>query len=275
MVAFHRIFVIDFAGLGLGEAPDANRFQSVGTDTLGHVAVSWSGKLNLPTLQRLGLGNIRVDHPILGVDPVATPMGFFGRLHMAAQDNRPATGLREMWDYNGRTRTQSVLATLPEAGYPVTIAAPFLSYLQTQDAAEKVQLGSNQEAFRVINELIYRPTSGMALVMLPDFQFAGEHGDIEGFGEALMHTDEALGQVIHDMGVNDLMIVTASHAVDPTATVTPTREYLPVLAYSASRPSTHALGIRRTLADVGATVLENFGLATHAAGHSFLNEFTQ
>lgn len=50
MVAFHRIFVIDFAGLGLGEAPDANRFQSVGTDTLGHVAVSWSGKLNLPTL---------------------------------------------------------------------------------------------------------------------------------------------------------------------------------------------------------------------------------
>ncbi|NLR09569.1 MULTISPECIES: phosphopentomutase [Lactobacillaceae] len=274
-MAFHRIFVIDFAGLGLGEAPDANRFQSVGTDTLGHVAVSWSGKLNLPTLQRLGLGNIRVGHPLLGINPVAAPMGFYGRLHMAAQDNHPETGLREMWDYNGRTRTQSVLATLPEAGYPVTIAAPFLSYLQTQDAAEKVQLGSNQEAFRVFNELLYRPSSGMALIMLPDFRFAGEQGDTAAFGESLMATDQALGQIIHDMGVNDLLIVTASHAVDPTIAVTPTREYLPVLAYSASRPSTHALGIRRTLADVGATVLENFGLASHAAGHSFLNEFTQ
>ncbi|MCH5465162.1 phosphopentomutase [Levilactobacillus tujiorum] len=275
MVAFHRIFVIDFAGLGLGEAPDANRFQSVGTDTLGHVAVSWSGKLNLPTLQRLGLGNIRVDHPLLGINPVATPLGFYGRLHMAAEDNQSATGLREMWDYNGRTRTQSVLATLSEAGYPVTIAAPFTSYLQTQDAAEKVQLGSNKEAFRVLNELLYRPASGMSLIVLPDFQFAGEHGDTTEFGEVLQHTDEALGQIIHDMGVNDLLIVTASEAVDPTVAVTPTREYLPVIAYSASRPSTHALGIRRTLADVGATVLENFGLAAYAAGHSFLNEFTQ
>lgn len=47
-MAFHRIFVVDFAGVGLGEAPDANRFQSVGADTLGHVAVSWPDKLNLP-----------------------------------------------------------------------------------------------------------------------------------------------------------------------------------------------------------------------------------
>ncbi|MCB4357483.1 phosphopentomutase [Levilactobacillus brevis] len=274
-MAFHRIFVVDFAGVGLGEAPDANRFQSVGADTLGHVAVSWPDKLNLPTLQQLGLGNIRVDHPIPGVEPIDQPSGFYGRLHVQAQDNRRATGLREMWDFTGENRTETVFASLPAAGYAVSLAGPFLSYLQTQSAAQRFQIGSNQDAFRVLYDRLYQPASGLAYVVLPDFRFAGEQQDVAAFAEALTSADHYLAQVQHDLGANDLLIVTATHADDPTVSATPTREYLPLLAYSPSRPVGHALGIRRTLADVGATVLENFGLAGHAAGHSFLNEITQ
>lgn len=275
MVAFHRIFVIDFAGLGLGEAPDANRFQSVGADTLGHVAVSWTGKLNLPTLQWLGLGNIRVDHPLAGIEPVEQPVGFFGRLHVQAQGNRRATGLREMWDYPGVNSTQTVFATLPAAGYAVTLAGPFQSYLQTQSVAHRHQVGSNQDAFRVLFEQLNQKASGLTYAMLPDFRFAGEQQDAKAFGEALMAADKYLAQFQHDLGANDLLLITATHADDPASDTTPTREYLPLLVYSPSRPSVHALGIRRTLADVGATVLENFGLASHTAGHSFLNEITQ
>lgn len=275
MVAFHRIFVIDFAGLGLGEAPDANRFQSVGADTLGHVAVSCTDKLNLPTLQRLGLGNIRVDHPLPGVEPIAQPAGFFGRLHVQAQGNRRATGLREMWDYPGANHTETVFATLPAAGYAVTLAGPFLSYLQTQSTAQRYQLGSNQDAFRILYEQLNQNASGLTYVMLPDFRFAGEQRDAEAFAAALTTADNYLAQVEHDLTANDLLLITATHADDPASETTPTREYLPLLAYSPSRPSVHALGIRRTLADVGATVLENFGLAGHATGHSFLNEITQ
>lgn len=274
-MAFHRIFVIDFAGLGLGEAPDANRFQSVGADTLGHVAVSWTGKLNLPTLQRLGLGNIRVDHQLVGIAPVDHPVGFFGRLHVQAQGNRRATGLREMWDYAGVNSTQTVFTTLPLAGYAVTLAGPFQSYLQTQSAAQRHQVGSNQDAFRILFEQLNQKASGLTYVMLPDFRFAGEQQDSQAFGEALMAADKYLAQFQHDLEANDLLLITATHADDPASDTTPTREYLPLLAYSPSRPSVHALGIRRTLADVGATVLENFGLASHTAGHSFLNEITQ
>ncbi|AYM04073.1 phosphopentomutase [Levilactobacillus brevis] len=274
-MAFHRIFVIDFAGLGLGEAPDANRFQSVGADTLGHVAVSWTDKLNLPTLQRLGLGNIRVDHPLAGIAPVEHPVGFFGRLHVQAQGNRRATGLREMWDYPGANSTQTVFATLPAAGYAVTLAGPFQSYLQTQSVAHRHQVGSNQDAFRVLFEQLNQKASGLTYAMLPDFRFAGEQQDAKAFGEALVAADKYLAQFQHDLEANDLLLITATHADDPASDTTPTREYLPLLAYSPSRPSVHALGIRRTLADVGATVLENFGLASHTAGHSFLNEITQ
>jgi len=81
--------------------------------------------------------------------------------------------------------------------------------------------------------------------------------------------------VVHDLGANDLLIITATHAADPTFGPTPTREYFPLLVFSPSRKTGHALGIRRTLADVGATVLENYGVATATAGHSLLNEITQ
>jgi len=274
-LAFHRIFVLDLAGLGMGEAPEANRFQSVGADTLGHVAVSWPGQLNLPTLQQLGLGNIRVNAPLLSVPPVEQPAGFFGRLHMAAQDNRRATGLREMWDYTGEIRTDSVFTTLTSAGYPVTLAGPFLSYLATQTPAERFQVGSNQAAFRVLYDRLNDPVSGLTYINLPEFRFHGEQQDVDAFGQSLVDTDHYLGQVVHDLGANDLLIITATHAADPTFGPTPTREYFPLLVFSPSRKTGHALGIRRTLADVGATVLENYGVATATAGHSLLSEITQ
>ncbi|GEO71937.1 hypothetical protein LZY01_11050 [Levilactobacillus zymae] len=274
-VAFHRIFVVDFAGLGLGEASDANRFQSVGADTLGHVAVSWPGQLKLPTLQQLGLGNIRIDHPVAGVEPVDHPLGFYGRLHMAAQGNRRPTGLREMWDYTGEIRTENVFTTLTAAGYPVTLAGPFLSYLATQTPASRYQVGSNQASFRILYERLNDPASGLTYISLPEMRFAGEHQDLMGFGTALTAADHYLEQVVHDMGANDLLIVTATHAADPTFGLTPTREYLPLLVYSPSRANGFALGIRRTLADVGATILENYGVAATSAGHSLLNEITQ
>lgn len=274
-MAFHRIFVLDFAGLGLGEAPDANRLQSVGADTIGHVAVSWPGQLNLPTLQRLGLGNIRINDPLTGLPPVEDPSGFFGRLCMSAQDNRRATGLREMWDYPGDMRTESVFTTLTAAGYSVTLAGPFLSYLATQTPAERFQVGSNQAAFQVLYDRLNDPVSGLTYVVLPEFRFAGEHQDVDTYATALVEADRYLEQAVHDLGANDLLIVTATHAADPTFGITPTREYLPLIAYSPSRRRGHALGIRRTLADVGATVLENYGVATVTAGHSLLNEITQ
>lgn len=274
-MAFHRIFVIDFAGLGLGESSDANHFQSVGADTIGHVAATWPGKLQLPTLQRLGLGNIRVDHPILGVEPIDQPLGFFGRLHMTAQDNLRPTGLREMWDYTGAIRTENVFTTLIAAGYAVTVAGPFLSYLATQTPANRYQVGSNQASFKILYDRLNEPVSGLTYVCLPEMRFAGEHQDLMGFGTALIAADHYLEQVVHDLGANDLLIVTATHAADPTFSLTPTREYLPLLAYSPSRAKGFALGIRRTLADIGATVLENYGVATEHAGHSLLNEITQ
>ncbi len=67
------MIVID--ACGAGALPDAGRYGDEGTNTLAHVA-ALAGGLELPVLQRLGLGNVM---PIEGVAPVERPV-VHGRL---------------------------------------------------------------------------------------------------------------------------------------------------------------------------------------------------
>ena len=56
-------------------------------------------------------------------------------------------------------------------------------------------------------------------------------------------------------------MVTADHGNDPTHTGTDhTREKVPLLCYSKSFKHGRYLEERETFADIGATILENFGL---------------
>lgn len=51
-----RVFLIVLDSVGIGEAPDADKFDDVGCDTLGTCVRS--GKLNVPNMKKLGLFNI-------------------------------------------------------------------------------------------------------------------------------------------------------------------------------------------------------------------------
>jgi phosphopentomutase len=74
------------------------------------------------------------------------------------------------------------------------------------------------------------------------------------------------------LGKNDLLLITADHGCDPDPrweTTDHSREYVPILAYAAGRAGKN-LGVRKTLADMGQTVAENFG-GKIAHGDSFLS----
>jgi len=70
-----RAFVVVLDACGAGALPDAADYGDAGTHTLRHVAQA-EGGLELPTLERLGLGNVT---EIPGVAPVAHP-AVHGRL---------------------------------------------------------------------------------------------------------------------------------------------------------------------------------------------------
>ena len=65
----NRVTVVVLDSVGAGELPDAKDFGDIGSNTLGNLAKA-TGGLNLPNMQKLGLGNIT---DIEGVAPNASP----------------------------------------------------------------------------------------------------------------------------------------------------------------------------------------------------------
>ena len=93
---------------GVGALPDADAYGDAGANTLGHLAERVGG-LDLPTLQRLGLGDII---PIQGVPPADHPV-VHGRLHPLGPGKESTTG---HWELMGVV-PQHPLPTYPE-GFP-------------------------------------------------------------------------------------------------------------------------------------------------------------
>ncbi|MFN2371692.1 MAG: phosphopentomutase, partial [Candidatus Krumholzibacteriia bacterium] len=87
-----RAILIVLDGLGVGGAPDADRYGDQGSDTLGNMAAV-TGGLDVPNLARLGLGNV---HAIAGVVPAAAPLAAWGRLQEVSAGKDSTTGHWEL-----------------------------------------------------------------------------------------------------------------------------------------------------------------------------------
>ncbi|MET0810319.1 MAG: phosphopentomutase [Thermoleophilaceae bacterium] len=109
-----RAAVIVLDACGVGALPDAADYEGdEGANTLGHLAERVGG-LELPTLERLGLGSII---PILGVEPAADPV-LHGRLAPLGPGKESTTG---HWELMGVV-PEHALPTYPE-GFPPEVIA--------------------------------------------------------------------------------------------------------------------------------------------------------
>ncbi|PKL82519.1 MAG: phosphopentomutase [Ignavibacteriae bacterium HGW-Ignavibacteriae-3] len=88
---FH-IIVLD--GVGVGEMPDAKNYSDEGSNTLGNMAERLGG-LNLPNLEKLGVGNII---PIKGIIAQEKPLASYGKLAEMSPGKDSTTG---HWELGG------------------------------------------------------------------------------------------------------------------------------------------------------------------------------
>lgn len=95
--------------VGIGEAPDAEKFGDKGADTLGHIAERMNG-LNMPNLAKLGLSNIR---EIKGVPVAKRPLAHYTKMQEASVGKDTMTGHWEIMGLNIDTPFQ----TFPQ-GFP-------------------------------------------------------------------------------------------------------------------------------------------------------------
>lgn len=135
-----------------------------------------------------------------------------------------------------------------------------------------VLMESNADGMRKTMQAMEQHPDGLLFTNLVDFDMLyGHRNDVEGYARALEEFDGQLGTMIDEMRERDLLLITADHGCDPTTASTDhSREYVPLLAYGKKAQSGVNLGIRSTLADIGQTVAENFGLGLEH-GTSFLS----
>ena len=113
---FKRVILIVLDGVGVGALPDAEQFGDADANTLLHVAEA-AGGLNLPHLQRLGLGNIC---PAPGLVPVDNPAAAWGRMTEKSPGKDTTTG---HWELAGLETTQPF--TTYAAGFPTDFIRQF------------------------------------------------------------------------------------------------------------------------------------------------------
>jgi phosphopentomutase len=132
---------------------------------------------------------------------------------------------------------------------------------------------TNGDAYRLIEQALETLESGFIFVNVIEFdQTWGHRNDVPGFHQGLKELDAWVPRLTSRLKPDDLVILTADHGNDPTTPSTDhSREVVPILAVGP-RVRPVPLGTRRTLADMGQTVAEFFGVPRLATGTSFLTE---
>jgi len=178
-------------------------------------------------------------------------------------------------DYAVPPPRANLLPALKDEDLDVVCIGKIASIYDSMGVTEDLTAKNNQQSIDQTIQALRQDTHGLIFSNLVDFDMLyGHRRDTEGYAKALEHFDSSLPHIEASMREDDLMIITADHGNDPTFPGTDhTREYAPLLVYGKSaRPGVN-LGTRASLADIGQTVADNFGLKL-TAGESFLAQVT-
>jgi phosphopentomutase len=119
-----RAVVVVLDACGVGALPDAADYGDAGMNTLGHLAKA-AGGLELPTLQRLGLGSIL---PLAGVPPAEHPV-LHGRLRALGHGKDSTAG---HWELMG------VVMSSPPPTYPAGFPHEVINVVSSASGREVI-----------------------------------------------------------------------------------------------------------------------------------------
>ncbi|MEH7124379.1 phosphopentomutase [Bacillus sp. JJ1503] len=177
-------------------------------------------------------------------------------------------------DYALKPFERTVMSELKDAGLDVIAIGKISDIFDGEGVTESLRTVSNMDGMDKLLQSFDMDFTGLSFLNLVDFDaLYGHRRDPIGYGKALEEYDERLPEVFAKMQEHDLLIITADHGNDPVHHGTDhTREFVPLLVYEKNMEEGKELPIRKTFADIGATVAENFQVKMPANGRSFLTE---
>ena len=177
-------------------------------------------------------------------------------------------------DYAVPPPRANLLPALADEALDVVCIGKIASIYDSLGVTKDLTAKNNEQSIEQTIKALREPGRGLIFSNLVDFDMLyGHRRDTEGYAKALEHFDARLPEIEGAMRVDDLMMITADHGNDPTFPGSDhTREYAPLLVYGKSARSVD-LGTRNSLADIGQTIADNFGLKL-VVGESFLNKIS-
>lgn len=176
-------------------------------------------------------------------------------------------------DYAVPPPGDNLLPLLANKNLAVVCVGKVASVYDSMGVTEDLTAKNNDQSIDQTINALNKNSRGLIFSNLVDFDMLyGHRRDAEGYARALEHFDERLPEILDALKEDDLLIITADHGNDPTFGGSDhTREYTPLLVFGKQAKRSVNLGTRGSLADIGQTVAENFGVRLKD-GMSFLDE---
>lgn len=271
--------------------------KAIGKRVLGNKAASGT-----EIIKELGDEHVRTGRPIVytSADSVfqiaaheeVIPLEELYRICLIARDlldgpdrvdrviARPFVGSSGQYRRTGNRRdfaipppSETLLDRMKSVGLAVITVGKVASIFDGRGVTDDLPAHSNEESMNGTLGALARPSEGLIFTNFGDFDTLwGHRNDCAGFARGLEAFDRRLPELISALTPDDCLIITADHGCDPTTPSTDhSREYVPILVYSRKLTGGVNLGTRSSLADIGQTVAENFGLVL-PVGKSFLRD---
>ena len=168
----------------------------------------------------------------------------------------------------------TMLDVLSGNGFDVLSVGKIIDIFAEKGITEFVRTANNEEGIERTLENLDKDFNGLSFTNLVDFDMQyGHRNDAPGYAKALSYFDSRLPEMLEKLRDDDILMITADHGCDPvTPSTDHSREYIPLVIYGKNLKHGVNLDTRSSFADIGATILDYFGLPISIDGESFLSE---
>lgn len=184
-------------------------------------------------------------------------------------------------DYALSPFAKTALDLLLEAGFETWGIGKIPSIYNYHGITKQIEAHNDREALEAsLQALRELKRPGLIFSNLNDLDMLyGHRRNVKGYGSQIEFIDSRLGEIMSLISEDDLLILTADHGNDPTYKGSDhTREYTPLLVYNPcfgeAPAQTRKLLERKTFADIGQSLCENYGLQKLSVGESFIGEIS-
>ena len=189
----------------------------------------------------------------------------------------PYTRTSRRHDFSLVPPKDTMLDVLSRNGFDVLSVGKIIDIFAEKGITEYVRTVNNEDGINKTLETMDKDANGLIFTNLVDFDMVyGHRNDPEGYAKALSYFDQRLPEIIEKLNDDDILMITADHGCDPvTLSTDHSREYIPLVIYGKKLKEGVNLGTRNSFADIGATILDYFGLEVSIDGTSFLKDILE